>query len=80
LPFVRLVAWKVKERVLLPVEMLSSLALPVLPDFANICGVKCMELDNISEPQLARMAGNGMSVPAVGAVMLVTACNTCFCD
>ncbi len=68
-----------KDRLLLPVEMLASLVLPVTPEFANTSGVEVMNLSGISEHQLARMAGNGMSIPAVGAVMLVTACHTRFC-
>lgn len=65
---------KERKRLLLPEEMLTSLALPVRPHFSAVAGAPAVPIGDVSLPQQARMAGNAMSLPALGAVMLAAAC------
>lgn len=60
-----------RQRVLLPEEMLASLFLPVTDRFAARAGAPRVPIECVSLPQQARMAGNGMSLPAIGAIVLL---------
>lgn len=58
------------QRVLSGKEMLSTHLLPVTQHQADLCGSPKLELDGVSERKRARMGGNTMSVPCVGAILL----------
>jgi hypothetical protein len=58
-----------KERFITAKELLAAMGVPVVPRVRKLSGWKFDE-DAVSEVQLAIMAGNGMSVPVIGALLL----------
>ena len=54
-------------------EAFATYGLPVTPVHSKKCGSPVLDLAEISESSLSRSAGNGMTLAAVGAVMLVAA-------
>ena len=56
-------------------EMLCSLGLPVTAGQAKRCSGKVLKMTGVPKRQLQKMAGNAMSVPVIGAVVL--ACVIC---
>ena len=71
--FVAPSAWQDHKRFLAPEELLASLCLPVSDRFARIAGVPKFPIHLASPNEQATMAGNGMSLPAVGAILLLSA-------
>ena len=62
-----------KERFLSGEEMLSSLILPITEQQSDLCGAPALDLSNLKNSTKAFMAGNSMSVPCVGLMLLAAA-------
>lgn len=62
-----------KQRFLSGDEMLSSLILPINEQQSNLCGAPALNLSNLKNSTKAFMAGNSMSVPCVGLMLLAAA-------
>ena len=60
------------RRYLLPEEALSTHVLPVTREASATCGSPALQMpsDKVSNSQAIRMAGNAMSLPCVGAMLL----------
>ena len=62
-----------KGRFLTGDEMIASQILPVTPTQALACGAPVLQLGGLSNATKAKMAGNSMSAPCVGLMLLVAA-------
>lgn len=60
-----------KKRFLSGDEMLASQILPVTVQQAKTCGAPRLELQGINNNSRGKMAGNSMSTPCIGAMMLL---------
>ncbi|CAK8990645.1 unnamed protein product [Durusdinium trenchii] len=62
-----------KKRFLSGEEMLASQILPINKQQADVCGAPVLQLDGLRNAAKAKAAGNSMSVPCVGLMLLVAA-------
>lgn len=53
--------------------MLASQILPINKQQADVCGAPVLQLDGLRNAAKAKAAGNSMSVPCVGLMLLVAA-------
>lgn len=60
-----------EERLLSGKESLSTLGLPVFPSMSRAGGVDIMEVGTLEDRNMRKCAGNGMSVPCVGFMLMV---------
>lgn len=65
-----LLALEADRRCMSGEELVCSHVLPVTPQQAKTCGSPCLVLKQATETAVIKMAGNAMSVPCVGAVLL----------
>lgn len=70
-----LTPWEAHERLLTPTEMLASLCLPTTGPQARASGSPKLQVESCTPAALAKAAGNGMSVPCMGAFLV--ACIMC---
>ena len=55
--------------------MLASHCLPVFPQLAETCNAPMLQIQDVPKTELVRQAGNCMSLPCLGAVLI--ACILC---
>lgn len=63
-------ACQVKKRFLSGAELLASHALPTTSEHARLSGTPRLQIDSITQSNMVRMSGNGMSLPCVGCMIL----------
>ena len=61
---------QVHKRFLSAAELLASHVLPISEAQARLSGTPKLELDSVSQSNMVRMAGNAMSVPCIGSMIL----------
>lgn len=61
---------KERKRYLHPLEAMASQGLPATQTLSKVAGCNQLQLDGISDRQLYKMAGNGMSLRCMGAIQL----------
>ena len=66
--------WQERERFLTPIEAMAAQTLPVTDLQAHRARAPKLELDGVKPSEIRKMAGNSMSVPCMGCVLLAAIC------
>lgn len=64
-----------RKRFLEPTELLAAQVVPTTDLQASMCQAPKLNLSGVKRASICKMAGNGMSVPCIGFMLLAAICS-----